>query len=95
MIPSRLPDQTNHIKPYSKKELTAMYNVSKKTMTRWLKPHLSKIGKREGRYYNVKQILIIFDLLGLPDCLDKAACYLLPFLFSWFHGEQIFPFMGN
>jgi hypothetical protein len=50
-----------------------MYNVSKKTMTRWLKPHLPKIGQREGRYYNVKQVQIIFDLFGLPDCLDTAA----------------------
>lgn len=66
-------DRTYFVRPYSKKELTAMYNVSKKTMTRWLKPHLPTIGKREGRYYNVKQIQIIFDLLGLPDCLDNAA----------------------
>jgi hypothetical protein len=50
-----------------------MYAVSKKTMTRWLKPHLIKIGQREGRYYNVKQIQIIFEILGLPDCLDNAA----------------------
>lgn len=61
------------IRPYSKKELTAMYNVSNKTMTRWLKPHLATIGTREGRYYNVKQVLLIFDLFGLPDSLDRAA----------------------
>lgn len=73
MNPTQLPDRPNHIKPYSKKELTTMYAVSKKTMTRWLKPHLAKIGKREGRYYNVKQVQIIFDQLGVPDCLDNAA----------------------
>lgn len=58
------------IRPFSKKELTAMYNISKKTMTRWLQPHLQKIGKREGHYYTVKQILLIFELLGPPDCFD-------------------------
>lgn len=66
-------NRTYNIRPYSKKELTTMYAVSQKTMTRWLKPHLSKIGQREGRYYNVKQVKIIFDILGLPDCLDNAA----------------------
>lgn len=73
MNASKLPDRANYLRPYSKKELTVMYNISKKTMTRWLKPHLSKIGKREGRYYNVRQIQIIFDLFGLPDCFDNAA----------------------
>ncbi|MGC4036070.1 MAG: hypothetical protein QM764_08915 [Chitinophagaceae bacterium] len=61
------------VKPYSKQELTLMYKVSKKTMTRWLKPHLSVIGRREGRYYNVKQIETIFTILGIPESLDSAA----------------------
>jgi hypothetical protein len=64
------PTQSTVIRPFSKKELTAMYTVSKKTMTRWLKPHLHKIGKREGRYYTVKQVTLIFELLGPPDCFD-------------------------
>lgn len=64
------PTPPTSIRPFSKKDLTAMYNVSKKTMTRWLQPHLPKIGKREGRYYTVKQILLIFELLGPPDCFD-------------------------
>ncbi len=59
------------IRPYSKKELTAMYAISKKTMTRWLKPHLPKIGKREGRYYTVRQVTVIFEALGLPDCFSE------------------------
>jgi hypothetical protein len=66
-------DRSNGIKPYTKKELTVMYKVSDKTMTRWLKPHLPKIGKREGWYYNVRQVEIIFEQLGVPDCLDNAA----------------------
>ena len=70
---SKFPTPPGIIRPYSKKELTVMYKVSKKTMSRWLKPHLATIGTREGWYYNVKQVLIIFDLLGLPDSLDNAA----------------------
>lgn len=73
MKATKTADRATYIRPYSKKELTAMYHVSKKTMTRWLQPHLSTIGKREGRFYNVKQVQIIFDLLGLPECFDNAA----------------------
>ncbi|HEX7904901.1 MAG TPA: hypothetical protein VF487_13575 [Chitinophagaceae bacterium] len=65
-----LSAQATVIRPFSKKELTGMYKVSQKTMTRWLRPHLQKIGKREGRYYTVKQISLIFELLGPPDCFD-------------------------
>lgn len=63
----------SHIRPYSKKELTILYGVSSKTMTRWLKPHQAAIGQREGRYYNVRQVQLIFDLLGIPALLDKAT----------------------
>lgn len=60
------------IRPSSQKELAYMYKVDKRTITRWLKPHKDRIGHREGRYYTVKQLAIIFDVLGLPDCLDNV-----------------------
>lgn len=61
------------IRSYSIGELSKLYEMSVKTMNRWLKPHLEVIGKREGRYYTVKQIQQIFDLLGLPKDYDEAA----------------------
>ncbi len=74
MNPSnRLQNRSFSIRAYSKKELANLYDVSKMTMTRWLRPHLEKIGKREGHTYTVKQVTIIFEILGIPDCLDKAA----------------------
>ncbi|MBL7745856.1 MAG: hypothetical protein JNM19_00390 [Chitinophagaceae bacterium] len=65
--------KTVEIKVYSIGELAALYEVSVRTMNRWLKPHLEKIGKREGRFYSVKQVSIIFDQLGLPKDFDRAA----------------------
>lgn len=54
------------IKPYSKKELAALYKIGARSMDTWLKPFEKKIGKRNGWYYNVNQIRYIFDKLGLP-----------------------------
>lgn len=73
MSTSRHPNQPIGIKPYSKKELSYLYNISQKTLTRWMKPHLAAVGSREGRYYNMKQVHIIFDLFGVPGPLDTAA----------------------
>lgn len=58
------------IKAYSPAELANIYQVSKCTLNRWLKPHQQMIGKREGLYYTVKQIRMIFDLLGLPGRIE-------------------------
>lgn len=73
MNTSKHSTQSGIIRPYSKKELSHLYNVSPKTLTRWLKPHLSQVGNREGRYYNMKQVHIIFELFGSPGPLDTAA----------------------
>lgn len=54
------------IKPYSKQELADMYKIGVRSMTTWLQPFEKTIGKRHGRYYNMKQVRYIFDKLGLP-----------------------------
>lgn len=48
----------NHfeIKAYGIGELSRIYEVSYKTMSRWLKPHMETIGKREGRYFTSLQV---------------------------------------
>jgi len=55
------------IKPYSLKELAALYNVSKNTFKKWLEPVNRQIGKRVGYYYNIHQVKIIFKHLGIPE----------------------------
>ncbi len=64
--------KTVTIKAYSIGELAALYEISVRTMNRWLKPHTELIGKRQGRFYSVKQVTIIFDQLGLPKDFDTA-----------------------
>lgn len=61
------------IRSYSIGELSQLYDQSVKTMNRWLKPHADDIGKRQGRYYTVKQVRKIFEALGLPKDFDEAV----------------------
>lgn len=69
MRPSNPQDEKPIIRPCSHKELADMYQMDKRTITRWLKPHQHLIGIRIGRFYTVKQLTIIFEVLGVPDCL--------------------------
>lgn len=57
------------IKSATTKELAGMYNVSCKTFRNWIRPFKKEIGKRQGRYYNARQIYIIFLRLGAPFAL--------------------------
>ncbi|MGN7787191.1 hypothetical protein ACTJIJ_21840 [Niabella sp. 22666] len=55
------------LKPYSLSELADIYEVCVRTIKRWLLPHQHRIGERQGRYYTVKQVKIIFEQLGMPQ----------------------------
>lgn len=54
------------IKPYSKKELCVLYNVSYATLSAWLKPVKDTVGKYTGKCYTIRQVRIIFEFLGEP-----------------------------
>lgn len=54
------------VKPYSTKELAEIYGICDKTFKKWIKPFLDEIGIKQGRYYNVIQVKIIFAKLGVP-----------------------------
>jgi hypothetical protein len=58
------------IKPYTHKELAALYQVSWPTLQRWLKPFEDLIGEKNGHFYSSKQIEIIFNCLGPPEQSD-------------------------
>lgn len=58
------------LKAYTISELASFYGISPKVFVRWLKPHEEKIGKREGRYYNVMQVQYILKIFGTPGCID-------------------------
>jgi hypothetical protein len=64
-----LNDHVPHVKPCCYKELETLYGVSRKTLKTWLKPFWKDIGQKQGRYFTIKQVKVIFDKLGLPDSL--------------------------
>jgi hypothetical protein len=68
---NKLVSITNGIvlKPYSIGELAKLYDVDRKTFRSWLKPIMKELGKRQGRYYNIKQMKIIFKQLDFPASL--------------------------
>lgn len=58
------------VKPYTMKELCKIYQISDKTMRKWMQPFSKEIGKRQGHIYNVAQIAVIFSKLGVPGVFD-------------------------
>lgn len=63
---------TIEIKPYSIKELSGIYGVCDKTFKKWLLPFADCVGKKQGRYYTVAQVVTIFDKLGIPTVFCEA-----------------------
>jgi hypothetical protein len=54
------------VKPYSLIELAAMYEVDWRTLKKWLIPFKEEIGEKQGRYFQIPQVKVIFDKLSLP-----------------------------
>ncbi len=54
------------IQPCTPKQLRVLYGYSAKIMRKHLDSIADQIGKRIGHTYNVKQVKIIFTLLGPP-----------------------------
>lgn len=63
---------TVYLKPYTAKELAAMYGVERRTFNKWLEPFGNEIGERKGRYFTVVQVKIIFTRLGLPGVATET-----------------------
>ena len=57
------------IKPYSIKEMAAMYGVSHRVFMRWLTQLSGEdtIELRHSRTFTPKQVSIIFDNFGIPE----------------------------
>lgn len=58
--------QTIEVRPYSIKELSILYGVSSKVLRKWMLPIKEKIGKRNGFYYSVSQVELIFSFIKVP-----------------------------
>jgi len=53
--------------PLTTSQLSGLYGVTRKTLNKWLAPFSSVIGEKIGRFYNVAQVKIIFNRLGVPN----------------------------
>lgn len=51
---------------YSNLQLSKLYDVDVKTFRRWLKPFATEIGTRIGQFYNIRQVSVIIEKLGMP-----------------------------
>lgn len=54
------------VKACTTKELAAMYGISPKTLRTWLLPHRTLIGEKRSKYYNARQVRVIFQCIGEP-----------------------------
>jgi len=57
---------TAELRPYCLKELAALYDVKPRTIKIWLLPFLPFIGVKNGRFFTIKQVAIIFNKIGEP-----------------------------
>jgi len=58
------------VRPCTGGELAKLYKVTYKVFLRHIRPILKKIGKRNGNYYMINQVLMIIEFLGKPP--DKV-----------------------
>ncbi len=70
MVQSIIKNGKLKLLPYSLVELSTVYNVCDRTMKKWLKPFEQQIGPRLGRYYNISQVRMILEKLGLPSEIE-------------------------
>lgn len=54
------------LRPYKVTELARMYEVSEKTFKKWITPFEEEIGRKNGYFYSIAQVRIIFQKLGTP-----------------------------
>lgn len=59
------------IKPYSTGELANRYNMSVKVFNRMIEPFRHIIGERNGRFYTVLQVGLIYEMVGPPGDEDE------------------------
>lgn len=57
------------LKPYAPWEIADIYDVDRRTLNKWLEPFLIEIGPRQGRFYTIAQVKVIFTKLSIPGII--------------------------
>jgi uncharacterized protein YjcR len=55
------------VRPYRLKDLATIYDVSTRTMRRWIDAKLGDTGKKTTKYFMVEQVKSIMDVVGYPQ----------------------------
>lgn len=58
------------IKPYRVMDLAALYDVTTKTMRKWIATAVPDIQKSSGHYYSAKAVAQIIQAIGAPQKLS-------------------------
>ena len=62
------------IKPYSKKELCALYGISKGTLRSWFKPYDDYLGKN-SKLFDIIKVEFIFTTYGYPKNIPQQFLF--------------------
>jgi hypothetical protein len=54
------------VMPYTTKQLSVIYKVDRRTFYKWLNDFKNDLGKRNGYYWSIPQVKMIFQKLSLP-----------------------------
>lgn len=70
-------ENSQHIrlKAYSVKDLSMLYECSRKTMRKWIGEFAKEVGPRVGHFYTPKQTKIIFEKVGIPGIISLQQAY--------------------
>lgn len=55
------------IRPYRMKDLAAIYDVSTRTMRRWIDAKAPEHGKKTKMYFTIEQVKGITNAIGVPQ----------------------------
>ena len=55
------------IRPYRLMDLATIYDVSPRTIRRWIDAKVPKLGKKKKKYFTVDQVQGIVTALGIPQ----------------------------
>lgn len=55
-----------HIKPYRLKDMVAIFDVNENTFKKWMAQYPNELGKKQGKYYSIRQVEFMIEKFGLP-----------------------------
>ncbi len=61
------------IRPYRLMDLAAIYDVSTRTMRRWIDAKAAEHGKKEKKYFTIEQVKGIITAIGLPQKISLVV----------------------